>query len=102
SDVIIYSANWPEVRNNVWKSLLVARAIENQSYVIGVNRVGTNPDGTSYSGDSLIVGPRGEIMASGEPGRELVLYADLSRVALDKFRSDMPVWRDADNFTINL
>lgn len=102
SDVIIYSANWPEVRNNVWKSLLVARAIENQCYVIGVNRVGTNPDGTSYSGDSLIVGPRGEIIASGEPGRELVLYADLSRQALDKFRSDMPVWRDADNFTLNL
>jgi predicted amidohydrolase len=41
-------------------------------------------------------------MASGEPGRELVLYADLSREALDRYRSDMPVWRDADSFTLNL
>lgn len=102
SDVIIYSANWPEARSNVWKSLLVARAIENQCYVIGVNRVGTNPDGTSYSGDSLIISPRGDIMASGEPGRELLISADLSREALDKLRSDMPVWRDADHFTLHL
>ncbi|MCU0379361.1 MAG: amidohydrolase [Bacteroidales bacterium] len=102
SDVIIYSANWPEVRINVWKSLLVARAIENQCYVIGANRVGTNPDGTSYSGDSLIVGPKGEIMATGESGRESLISAELSREALDKYRSEMPVWRDADSFTIHL
>ncbi|MCI0523175.1 MAG: amidohydrolase [Bacteroidales bacterium] len=102
SDVIIYSANWPEVRNNVWRSLLVARAIENQCYVIGANRVGTNPDGTSYSGDSLIISPKGEVMASGEPGREFLISALLSREALDKYRSDMPVWRDADPFTLHL
>jgi predicted amidohydrolase len=101
SDVIIYSANWPVVRSYVWKSLLVARAIENQCYVIGVNRVGTTPDGTSYSGDSLIIGPKGEILASSETGGETVLSAVLSREALDRYRAEMPIWRDADDFTLN-
>jgi predicted amidohydrolase len=100
TDVIIYSANWPSVRSSVWKALLVARAIENQSYVIGVNRVGENPDGTSYTGDSAIIGPRGELLASLEPVAEGVVSAILSREALDKYREDMPVWRDADPFEL--
>ena len=100
SDVIIYSANWPVVRSQVWKTLLVARAIENQCYVIGVNRVGTNPDGTSYSGDSVIISPKGETIASLEPFTEGVVTAELSREALDRYRADMPVWRDADPFTL--
>ena len=100
SDVIIYSANWPVVRSHVWKTLLVARAIENQCYVIGVNRVGTTPDGTSYSGDSVIISPKGETLASLEPFAEGVVSAELSREALDRYRADMPVWRDADQFTL--
>jgi predicted amidohydrolase len=100
TDVIIYSANWPSVRSNVWKALLVARAIENQSYVIGVNRVGTNPDGTSYSGDSAIIGPKGEMLASPEPGTEGVVSAIVSGEELEKYRDDMPVWRDADPFEL--
>jgi len=100
TDVIIYSANWPSVRSSVWKALLVARAIENQCYVIGVNRVGANPDGTSYTGDSAIVSPKGELMASLGPGAEGVVSAMLSREVLDKYREDMPIWRDADAFTI--
>ena len=100
SDVIIYSANWPVVRSQVWKTLLVARAIENQCYVIGVNRVGTNPDGTSYSGDSVIISPKGETIASLEPFTEGVVTAELSREALDRYRADMPVWRDADPFKL--
>jgi predicted amidohydrolase len=100
SDVIIYSANWPVVRSQVWKTLLVARAIENQCYVIGVNRVGTNPDGTSYSGDSVIISPRGETLASLEPFAEGVASAELSREDLDRYRADMPIWRDADPFTL--
>lgn len=100
SDVIIFSANWPVVRSNVWKSLLVARAIENQCYVIGVNRVGTNPDGTAYSGDSVIVSPRGETLVSLEPFTEGVVSAVLSREAIDNYRADMPVWRDADPFAL--
>lgn len=100
TDVIIYSANWPEVRSNVWKSLLVARAIENQVYVIGVNRTGSNPDGTTYNGNSVIIGPKGETIASLEPGKEGIATAVLSKDYLEKFRSDMPVWRDADPFTL--
>lgn len=100
TDVIIYSANWPSVRSNVWKALLVARAIENQCYVIGVNRVGTSPDGTSYTGDSAIIGPKGEMLASLEPGTEGFISATLSREALDKYREDMPIWKDADPFEL--
>jgi predicted amidohydrolase len=100
TDVIIYSANWPSVRSSVWKALLVARAIENQCYVIGVNRVGVNPDGTSYNGDSVIVGPKGELLTSLEPGAEGVVSAILSREVLDKYREDMPIWRDADPFEL--
>ena len=91
-------ANWPLVRSYAWKSLLVARAIENQCYVIGVNRVGANPDGTSYTGDSAIIGPKGELLASLEPGTEGVVSAILFRESLDKYREDMPIWRDADSF----
>jgi predicted amidohydrolase len=100
SDVIIYSANWPVVRSHVWKTLLVARAIENQCYVIGVNRVGANPDGTAYSGDSVIISPKGETLVSLEPYAEGVVSAELSREALDRYRADMPIWRDADQFTL--
>ena len=100
TDVLIYSANWPAVRSSVWKALLVARAIENQCYVIGVNRVGANPDGTSYTGDSAVISPKGELLASMEPGAEGVVSAILSREALDKYREDMPIWRDADPFEL--
>ncbi len=100
TDVIIYSANWPAVRSNVWKSLLVARAIENQCYVIGVNRVGVNPDGTAYTGDSAIIGPKGDLLASLEPGTEGVVSAALSMESLEKYRTEMPVWRDADRFEL--
>ena len=61
---MIYSANWPESRRNVWNTLLKARAIENQCYVAGANRIGTDGDGIKYCGDSMIINPRGEIIAS--------------------------------------
>lgn len=100
TDVIVYSANWPSVRSSVWKALLVARAIENQCYVIGVNRVGESPDGTTYTGDSAIIGPKGEMLASLEPGAEGVVSAMLSMELLEKYRTDMPIWRDADPFEL--
>jgi omega-amidase len=100
TDVLVYSSNWPSVRSNVWKALLVARAIENQCYVIGVNRVGENPDGTTYVGDSAIIGPKGEMLASLEPGAEGVVSSLLSMESLEKYRTDMPIWRDADAFSI--
>lgn len=100
TDVLVYSSNWPSVRSNVWKALLVARAIENQCYVIGVNRVGENPDGTTYVGDSAIIGPKGEMLASLEPGAEGVVSSLLSMESLEKYRTDMPIWRDADPFEL--
>lgn len=100
ADVIVYSANWPSVRSNVWKALLTARAIENQCYVIGANRVGGSPDGLNYTGDSAIIGPKGEMLASLEPGVEGVVSAMLSIESLEKYRTDMPIWRDADPFEV--
>ena len=61
-DVLLYVANWPEKRNHAWKTLLTARAIENQCYTIGVNRVGIDGNNIAHSGDSLIVGPLGEVL----------------------------------------
>jgi predicted amidohydrolase len=100
TDVIVYSANWPAVRSNIWISLLAARAIENQCYVIGANRVGESPDGTVYTGGSVIIGPKGEVLASLEPGTEGTATALLSRETLDRYREEMPVWKDADPFEL--
>ncbi|MFX8848627.1 nitrilase-related carbon-nitrogen hydrolase, partial [Acinetobacter baumannii] len=61
-DILLYVANWPERRNHAWKSLLVARAIENQCYVIGVNRVGNDGNEIYHSGDSMIINPLGEVL----------------------------------------
>lgn len=88
TDVYLVPANWPETRRHHWRSLLVARAIENQAYVVGCNRVGSG-GGLDYSGDSAIVDPLGEVLA-GAAYTQSVLLADISaeRVAevRDRFR----------------
>src|SRR3972149_5147564 len=63
-DLLVYIANWPEKRREHWLKLLFARAIENQSYVIGVNRIGKDGRGVGYSGDSIVIDPKGEIISS--------------------------------------
>lgn len=100
TDVIIYSANWPALRNHVWKTLLAARAIENQCYVIGANRTGYGMDGTAYIGESVILDPKGRVIAAAEPCYEGLITADIDRTFLEDFRSSMPVWKDADPFTL--
>lgn len=75
TDAYLVVANWPEKRRLHWSTLLRARAIENQAYVVGVNRVGTG-GGLDYSGDSAIVDPLGEVLATGAGG-ETILLADL-------------------------
>lgn len=100
SDVIIYSANWPEARIHAWKSLLIARAIENQCYVIGANRIGMSPDGTSYSGESLIIDPIGEIIGSLPSYKAGIIYSEISKGTIEKYRSHLPAWKDADHFSI--
>lgn len=97
-DLALYVANWPAPRSNHWQTLLAARAIENQVYVAGCNRVGEDPNGLSYSGDSLIISPQGEILANAEPGAATRLDAELSLETLQSYRSAFPAWRDADSF----
>ncbi len=98
-DCILYVANWPERRSLPWKTLLQARAIENQSYVIGVNRVGNDGNSIYHSGDSMIIDPLGEILYHGH-GREEVHTHTLQKERLTEVRQRFPFWRDADHFTI--
>ncbi len=100
-DLLIYVANWPERRRQAWQTLLQARAIENQSYVVGVNRVGTDGNDIYYSGDSMIVDPLGEILYS-RTGEEDVCTYTLSRKRLEEIREKMPFLRDADPFVLGM
>jgi omega-amidase len=100
-DLLVYLSNWPASRSDVWKSLLVARAIENLSYVIGVNRIGPDGFGTDHTGESMIVDPRGRILFSAEPGKPVVYHATLSMNALRKNREDFPFGPDWDHFSVH-
>ena len=99
-DVLIYVANWPESRREVWKNLLIARALENQSYVVGVNRNGTDGRDISYSGDSLVISPRGQVISNTIPYKESAETVKISWEELKEFRDKFPVHLDADDFTI--
>lgn len=92
-DVILYVANWPQRRSVHWKTLLKARAIENQSYVIGVNRVGEDGKGLIYSGDSALIDALGESVES-EERKENVEIVTVSKSALEEVRKTLPFLRD--------
>ncbi|HEY4148797.1 MAG TPA: nitrilase-related carbon-nitrogen hydrolase, partial [Chitinophagaceae bacterium] len=98
-DVLICVANWPERRNHAWKTLLQARAIENQCYVAGVNRVGNDGNAIYHSGDSMIVDPMGEVLYT-KAHDEDVFTTILQREKLEETRTKLPFWKDADYFTI--
>jgi omega-amidase len=98
-DVLIYVANWPERRNVAWKSLLRARAIENQCYVIGVNRVGNDGNNIYHSGDSMVIDPLGEILYE-KANEEEEFTIELSKERLKEVREKFQFWRDADGFEI--
>lgn len=98
-DVAIYVANWPSSRKDVWLTLLKARAIENQCYVVGVNRVG-ECNGIRYSGDSVVYDPRGKIILSTEDNKQEVKTVDINIESLHEFRKKFPVLNDADLFEI--
>lgn len=98
-DLLIYVANWPQVRNVAWKTLLKARAIENISYVAGVNRVGKDGNAIYYSGDSAVINFKGEKMIE-ITDLEQVSTVSLSRNDLLEFRKKFPANLDADNFSI--
>ena len=100
-DLLIYVANWPERRSHAWKTLLCARAIENQCYVAGVNRVGKDNKNIYHSGNSLIIDPLGQVLYH-MADEEDVFTITLQKEDLDKARTQFPFWKDADDFTINL
>ena len=101
-DMLIYVANWPEPRRHVWKNLLVARALENQVYVVGVNRIGKDGQGLTYAGDSMVVDPKGKIISHTEPQKESIETVEVSLQYLNKFREKFPVGKDADEFELNV
>ncbi|MFM2338854.1 MAG: hypothetical protein RL115_2047 [Bacteroidota bacterium] len=98
-DLLIYVANWPEKRNQIWKTLLQARAIENQCYVIGVNRVGNDGNQIFHSGDSMIINPLGEIMYQ-QSDVEDVHTMQFNKATLNSIRTQYPFWKDADSFIL--
>jgi len=100
-DVLIYVANWPERRSHAWKTLLQARAIENQCYVIGVNRVGTDGNNIHHSGDSMVVDALGEILYTKNEVEDTFTIT-LDKTSLNNTRAKFPFLRDADHFMITL
>ena len=98
-DALIYVANWPSTRVEAWKALLRARAIENQCYVIGVNRVGNDPK-CQYQGGSAIIDPYGQTLATPADFQEAAVAADINLDSLNAFREKFPVLNDADEFII--
>lgn len=101
-DIQLYVASWPEPRILAWTTLLKARAIENQCYVIGVNRVGQDGNQVNFNGRSLVVNPKGEAMTLENNEEEGFIYADLNFDELAEFRKKFPVHKDADDFDIHI
>jgi omega-amidase len=95
-DAIVYVANWPQVRSYPWKHLLIARAIENQAYVVGVNRIGNDGNKIAHSGDSVVLNPRGEQISTLISGEEKTETVVLDYTLLDEYRKAFPVGLDAD------
>jgi predicted amidohydrolase len=98
-DVLLFVANWPQPRTPAWTALLRARAIENQCYVIGVNRSGSDPRGLEYAGGSAVYDPLGETVLDLGAGE----CSDSATIELDRVsavRSQLPFQQDADNFTL--
>ncbi len=100
-DLLLYVANWPERRNHPWKILLLARSIENQCYVAGVNRVGNDGNEIYHSGDSALINFKGELISTLPAHEEGIETIALSYADLEEFRKQFPVLDDADEFRIN-
>ncbi len=99
-DLLIYVANWPHVRRNVWETLLQARAMENMAYVCGVNRTEYDDNGHWHDGHSLLLTPRGEVQTDAGQLKEVICHCRLKKSDLEELRVKFPAWKDADHFTI--
>lgn len=97
-DLLIYPANWPDSRAQAWQTLLPARAIENQAYVIGCNRTGTDDFGTYSPGRSYLFNDWGDNIS--QPSLEGIVYGTVDLAALERNRRKFPVWRDADPYPL--
>ena len=100
-DLLIYVANWPEVRKKAWKTLLNARAIENMAYVCGVNRVGVDGNGLTYRGDSMVIDAKGKKIATAGKREEITRTCVIKKSELEAFREKFPAWKDADSFHLD-
>jgi len=98
--MLLYLSNWPDSRSHIWKTLLTARAIENQAYAVGVNRIGNDGHGTWHSGQSLVAGPKGNILLEGPSGKPMVRTIRLSASDLEVYRESFTAGMDWDKFTI--
>ena len=98
-DLLLCVANWPAARQTAWNTLLRARAVENQCYVVAVNRTGTDGNGVEYRGGSAVYDWNGMALAEGADD-PAVLYASLDLGAVKAHRRDFPAWRDADEFRV--
>lgn len=98
-DLLVYVANWPQVRMYPWDSLLVARAIENQSYVVGVNRTGLDGNNIVHAGHSAVIDFTGKVLFR-EVNNEIVHQHTLIKATLDEFRQKFPAYLDADAFEV--
>ncbi|MCL4133239.1 UNVERIFIED_CONTAM: hypothetical protein GTU68_066702 [Idotea baltica] len=99
-DLMLYVASWPVARVHAWSTLLKARAIENMSYVVGVNRVGTDGKGFEYSGASSIISCLGAELQSAESGKEEIISHKLDYKHLTKVREKLPFHKDQDQFKL--
>jgi predicted amidohydrolase len=99
-DLLIYVANWAESRKKVWKTLLQARAIENMSFVCGVNRIGVDAREFKYHGGSVIYSPKGKKLYSAGEKEARTVTGEIKREELERLRSKFPVWKDADRFNL--
>jgi predicted amidohydrolase len=99
-DMLIYVANWPERRAHAWKTLLMARAMENLAYVTGVNRVGNDDNFIYHCGDSAMYNFRGELITAALISTEEIISERFSMQDLRDFRKAFPAGFDADDFMI--
>ncbi len=100
-DILLVVANWPEARIDAWEKLLMARAIENQTYVIGVNRCGIDGNNVQYNGSTMMVDYKGNIINKASDYSEDAVISTLNVDELHHFRKQFPVYLDADKFTIH-
>lgn len=100
-DVLVCIANWPKSRISAWHTLLGARAIENLSYSVGVNRIGTDPNGTEYNGNSVIYSPKGQAVNAPSENDEIQIIS-INYKEVQSLREKFPTHLDADHFNLHL